>query len=102
MDWLLPTVVAFILLRLAAQLALEALNRTEVRRHADARPEALAGVMDDATYAKSVDYTLAKSRFSSFETMWEVTVLGAVLFSGLLPWLWTKFNGLAPGAAWSG
>lgn len=102
MDWLLPTVVTLILLRLAAQLALEALNRTEVRRHADARPEALAGVMDDATYAKSVDYTLAKSRFSSFETMWEVVVLGAVLFSGLLPWLWAKFNGLAPGAAWSG
>lgn len=102
MDWLLPTVVALILLRLAAQLALEALNRTEVRRHADARPEVLAGVMDDATYAKSVDYTLAKSRFSSFETMWEVVVLGAVLFSGVLPWLWAKFNGLAPGAAWSG
>jgi STE24 endopeptidase len=102
MDWLLPTVVALILLRLAAQLALEALNRTEVRRHAEARPEALAGVMDDATYAKSVDYTLAKSRFSSFETMWEVVVLGAVLFSGLLPWLWAKCTGLAPGAAWSG
>jgi len=102
MDWLLPTVVALILLRLAAQLALEALNRTEVRRHAEARPEALAGVMDDATYAKSVDYTLSKSRFSSFETMWEVVVLGAVLFSGLLPWLWAKSTGLAPGAAWSG
>ncbi len=102
MDWLLPTVVALILLRFAAQLVLEALNRTEVRRHADARPEALAGVMDDATYAKSVDYTLAKSRFSAVETMWEVVVLGTVLFSGLLPWLWAKFNGLAPGAAWSG
>lgn len=102
MDWLLPTVVAFILLRLAAQLALEALNRTEVRRHSDARPEELSGVMDAATYAKSVDYTLAKSRFNSFETMWEVVVLGAVLFSGLLPWWWAKFNGLAPGAAWSG
>ncbi len=102
MDWLLPVVVALILLRLAAQLVLEALNRTEVRRHADARPEALAGVMDDATYAKSVDYTLAKSRFSSVETMWEVVVLGTVLFSGMLPRLWAKFDGLAPGAAWSG
>jgi STE24 endopeptidase len=102
MDWLLPTVVTLILLRLAAQLALEALNRTEVRRHSDARPEELSGVMDAATYAKSVDYTLAKSRFNSFETMWEVVVLGAVLFSGLLPWWWAKFNGLAPGAAWSG
>jgi len=102
MDWLLPSVVTLIVLRLAAQLALEALNRAEVRRHAGAMPPALAGVMDDATYAKSVDYTLAKSRFATIETVWEVLVLGAVLFSGALPWLWAKFNGLAPGAAWSG
>ncbi len=102
MDWLLPSVVALIVLRFLAQQALEALNRAEVRRHAGARPAALAGVMDDATYAKSVDYTLAKSRFSSVETVWEVVVLFAVLFSGVLPWLWTKFNSLAPGAAWSG
>jgi STE24 endopeptidase len=102
MDWLLPTVVTLIVLRLVAQLALEALNRGEVRRNRLARPEALAGVMDDATYAKSVDYTLAKSRFASLETFWEVLVLLALLFSGVLPWLWAKFNGLAPGAAWSG
>ena len=102
MDWLLPTVVTLIVLRLVAQLALEALNRAEVRRHAGTRPAALADVMDDATYAKSGDYTLAKSRFSSVETVWEVVMLLAVLFSGVLPWLWTRFNGLAPGAAWSG
>lgn len=102
MDWLLSTVFALILLRLGAQLALEALNRAEALRHAAARPAALAGVMDDATYARSVDYTLAKSRFSSVEAGWEVAVLITVLFSGVLPWLWTKFNGLAPGAAWSG
>jgi len=102
MDWLLPTVVTLILLRLIAQLALEALNRAEARRHAGTRPAALAGVMDDATYAKSVDYTLAKSRFSSAETVWDVAVLCAVLFSGVLPRLWVTCNGLAPGAAWSG
>lgn len=102
MDWLLPTVVTLIFLRLAAQLALEALNRAEARRHSGARPAALAEVMDDATYAKSVDYTLAKSIFSSGEAVWEVLVLLVILLSGLLPWLWAKFNGLGPGAAWSG
>ncbi|MBI2814128.1 MAG: M48 family metallopeptidase [Opitutae bacterium] len=102
MDWLLPTVVTLIGLRLAAQLALEALNRAEARRHAGERPAAVAAVMDDATYAKSVDYTLAKSVFASVETAWEVAVLLVVLFSGLLPWLWARFTGLAPGAAWSG
>lgn len=102
MDWLLLTVVALINLRLVAQLALEALNRAEARRHAGVRPDALAGVMDDATYARSVDYAIAKSRFSSVEAVWEALVLLAVLFSGLLPRLWTESNGIASGATWSG
>jgi STE24 endopeptidase len=102
MDWLPLTVIGLVILRLAAQLGLEALNRAEVRRHATRRPAALADVMDEATYAKSVDYTLAKSRFSSLETVYEVAVLLVLLFSGALPWLWARFDSLAPGAAWSG
>jgi STE24 endopeptidase len=94
--------VALVLLRLGAQLALEAMNRAEVRRNSGQRPAAVADVMDEATYAKSVGYTLAKSRFGSFETLYDVLILMVVLFSGALPWLWTKFNALAPGAAWSG
>jgi STE24 endopeptidase len=102
MDWFPLTVVVLVILRLSAQLALEALNRAEARRNAGQRPAALADVMDDATYAKSVEYTLAKSRFSSVETVYEVVILLLLLFSGALPWLWAKFNALAPGAAWSG
>jgi STE24 endopeptidase len=102
MHWLPLTVLGLLLARLLAQLGLEALNRAEVRRHAGAVPGALAGVMDAATYAKSADYTLAKSRFSSVELVYDAAVLVAVLFSGLLPWLWARFDALAPGAAWSG
>ncbi|HKB57253.1 MAG TPA: M48 family metallopeptidase [Lacunisphaera sp.] len=102
MHWLPFTVVGLIFMRLAAQLSLEALNRTEARRHATQRPAALAGVMDDATYAKSIDYTLAKSRFAAVEGAWEVAVLIAFLFSGALPFFWKMFNDLAPGAGWSG
>ena len=102
MDWLPLAVVVLVILRLGAQLALEAVNRTEARRNAARRPPALAGVMDEPTYAKSIDYTLAKSRFASFEEIYDGAVLLVVLFSGLLPWLWAKCNALAPGAAWSG
>ncbi len=102
MEWLPAVVVALVILRLVAQLALEALNRGEVRRNAGPRPAALVDVMDEATYAKAVDYTLAKSRFGTVETIFEVVILLGLLFSGALPWLWVKFNGLAPGAAWSG
>jgi STE24 endopeptidase len=102
MDWLPAAIVALVIMRLLAQLGLEALNRAEVRRNASQRPAALVDVMDEATYAKAVQYTLAKSKFGTVETVFEVAILLALLFSGALPWLWAKFNALAPGAAWSG
>src|SRR6187402_1377166 len=101
MHWLPLTVVGLMIARLAAQLVLEALNRAEVRRHTGALPPALAGVMDEATFAKSADYTLAKSRFSSLELVYDAAWLAIVAFSGVLPWLWMRFDALAPGAAWS-
>ncbi len=102
MHWLPLTVLGLMIARLAAQLGLEALNRAEARRRAGAVPAALAGVMDAPTYARSIDYTLAKSRFASVELVCDAVVLAAVVFSGLLPWLWARFDALAPGAAWSG
>ena len=102
MHWLPLTVIGLMVARLVAQLGLEALNRGEVRRRAGALPPALTGVMDEATFAKAAEYTLAKSRFGALEMVYEAAVLAAVVFSGLLPVLWTRFNGLAPGAAWSG
>ena len=102
MDWLPAAIVTLVILRLLAQLGLEALNRAEVRRNAHARPAALVDVMDEATYAKAVQYTLAKSKFGTVETIFEVGVLLVLLFSGALPWLWVRFNALAPSAAWSG
>jgi STE24 endopeptidase len=102
MTWLPEAVLILVAARLAAQLALEALNRAETRLHAGILPGGLAGIMDEATYAKSSEYTLAKSRFTAFELVYDAVVLVAAVFSGLLPWLWTRIDGLAPGAAWSG
>ncbi|MBA4138093.1 MAG: peptidase M48 [Opitutus sp.] len=102
MPWLPQVVLALIAARLVAQLALEALNRSETALHAGVLPGAFSGIMDEATFAKASDYTLAKSRFASFELVFDALVLVAVVFSGALPWLWTQFNGLAPNAAWSG
>lgn len=102
MPWFLATVVALLVLRSAVQLALEAANRREAVRRSAHVPEALAGAMDAPTFAKSVSYSLAKSRFASIELLFSAAVLSAVLFSGLLPWVWAMLDGLAPGAAWSG
>lgn len=81
-------VAAAILARLLAQLALAALNAAEVRRHRGAVPEAFRGTIDEATCARSADYTLAKNRFGRWENAWEAAVLAAVLFSGALPTAW--------------
>lgn len=102
MSWLPQAVLLLVAARLVAQLFLEALNRAEARLHAGVLPGGLAGIMDEATYAKASDYTLAKSRFTAFELVYDAVVLVAAVFSGLLPWLWARIDALAPGAAWSG
>ena len=52
-------VLLLILAKWAAQLWLEWLNSRYVRARAGAVPEAFQGVVDEPTYAKSVQYTLA-------------------------------------------
>ena len=102
MGWIPICVGLAVLVRLAAQLALEALNQIEIRRNEAHCPEALAGVMDEADYAKSVRYALAKGRLGSVASAWDAAALLAILASGALPWWSARFDALAPGAAWSG
>lgn len=78
--------VALIAARGGTQLYLAALNRRYVRAHASAVPPAFQSMIDPPTYAKSVDYTLAKSRLNQREIVLETAVLLLVLFSGVLPW----------------
>lgn len=102
MHWFPAAVLGLIALRTLAQLGLEALNRAETRRHAAGLPPAFAGIMDRATFAKAADYTLARSRFGSVATVYDAAVLVAVLYGGLLPWLWARCDAADPGAAWTG
>jgi STE24 endopeptidase len=102
MHWLTATVLGLIAARLAAQLALEWLNRAESRLHGGVLPGAMTGIMDEATFAKSTEYTLAKSRFASVEMIYDSLVLLGVLLCGVLPWLWRSIEALGPGTAWSG
>jgi STE24 endopeptidase len=48
-------------------------------------PDAFREIIDPASYAKSVEYTLAKSRLHQWELLWSTIVLLAALFSGVLP-----------------
>jgi STE24 endopeptidase len=94
-------VLLLVLARWAAQLWLEGLNRRHVLANAGAVPEAFKGVMDEGTYAKSVEYTLAKGRLDRIEGAWGSVVLLAVLFSGVLPWGLDGFAHRLGSSAWA-
>lgn len=87
-------------LRLLAQWGLAWLNRREVERHAERAPEAVAAIMDEATYKKSVAYSLEKNRLGVIELGFDAGVLFLVLASGVLPWLFAQVGAWAPAGRW--
>ena len=87
MSPVLWIVAGLILLRLVGEWILSALNRAEVRRNADQAPPAVAAIMDEPTYKKSVSYTLEQSRFEQLSEFYDTLVLVLVVFGGVLPWV---------------
>jgi STE24 endopeptidase len=84
--------LVLILARVVAELWLSRLNRRHVRAHRNEVPPAFRGIMDESTYRRSIDYTLAKNRFGNIVNVFDAVVLIAVLFSGLLPWALGTFS----------
>jgi STE24 endopeptidase len=101
MSVIFSLAVGLIATRWLAELMLARMNRRHVLRHAHRRPDAFAEIMDDATYARSVEYTLAKNRWHQVDITWEAFSLIAILASGLLPWSYvfaTETLGTSPWA----
>jgi len=83
-------VLVLILARATGELWLSGLNRRHVRAHAKEIPTAFRGMIDEATYCRSVDYTLTKNRFGDVVTVFDAILLVGILFSGILPWAFGK------------
>src|SRR5258706_4682073 len=94
-------VTGLILAKWAAQEILDWLNRSHVATHRDQIPKALEGIIDEPTYRKAAEYTLAKSRLEQVESGWSVVVLLVVLFSGVLPWAFNAFRVQFGSSAWA-
>ncbi|MBN1402845.1 MAG: M48 family metallopeptidase [Opitutales bacterium] len=88
MNSLSVFVLILILARYLMVSRLEALNRRHAIAQAGAVPERARSYVDEDTYAKSIAYTLDKSRAKSFLTMVDTAVLACVLYSGVLPWFY--------------
>src|SRR3954463_11907013 len=84
--------LVLILARAVAELWLSRLNQRYVRVHAAEVPTAFRGMIDEPTYRRSVDYTLAKSRFGEVVTLFDAVLLIGLLFSGVLPWAFGGFT----------
>ena len=84
--------LVLILARAIAELWLSRLNQRHVRAHANEVPTEFHGIIEQATYCRSIDYTLARSRFGDLTNLFDALVLVAVLFSGVLPWAFGRFN----------
>jgi STE24 endopeptidase len=78
-------VIGLILGRWVAELGLEWLNRRNILAHAGAVPDRVTGIVDAPTYARSVQYSLAKGRFRRLELTFSTGLLLIVLFTGVLP-----------------
>src|SRR5215471_4697601 len=93
--------LVLIIARSVTELWLTRLNRFHVRAHRTEVPPPLRGVMDESTYRRSIDYTLAKSRFGNIVNVFDTVVLIAVLFSGVLPWGFGKFSANFGSSIWA-
>src|SRR5438309_5283044 len=90
-----------ILARTITELCLNRLNQRHVHANANEVPQAFREIIDEPTYRRSVDYTLAKSRFGEIAGAFDFLLLIAVLFSGVLPWIFGKFTANFGTSVWA-
>jgi STE24 endopeptidase len=82
---LLSIAIVLLVMKWLAQLWLERLNEKEVIANSSGVPEAFQETIDEPTYRKAVEYTLAKGKFSRVELTYGTAALVLVLVSGVLP-----------------
>jgi len=77
----------FFLLELVWNGFLTVLNMRNVRRNEGAVPAPFVGTVDSATYARSVDYTLVRSRFGLLAGIVSAAALLVIVLTGFLGFL---------------
>src|SRR6185436_16371820 len=94
-------IIVLLLAKWAAQLWLDRLNARNVLAHSGAVPDAFKATIDETTYAKSTQYTLARGRLDQVAVSVNTAVLLLVLLTGVLPWSYRSFTGWHGGSAWA-
>lgn len=100
MHPILITALALLFIKTIVSLALDWINLRHVRKNATTIPESFRDFMDDETYAKSVAYTEARTRFGMLSEVFDAVLLAIVLIVGLLPWLYEGLAGVLGAGVW--
>jgi STE24 endopeptidase len=87
MNGLVVAFVVLLLLKVTVSTVLDVINLRYLRVHAKDVPDAFRGFIDSDTYRKSVEYSMAKTRFSIAHEIYDALVLALVILCGFLPWL---------------
>ncbi len=95
----MPTLVLtafliFFTIEFVLERVLSVLNAWHVRAHGGMPPEELKDALPPEFFPRSVEYTLARTRFGHVSAAWNALFTLLYLFSGLIPWL----NGFVVGA----
>jgi STE24 endopeptidase len=101
MHWFAMTALILILVRRLAEWWLDRLNQRHVLAHSAEVPLAFRDFIDEPTYRRSVEYTLAKSRFGRVTDVFDTVVLVVVLFSGVMPYTFNLFSSTFGESVWA-
>ncbi|HZL43765.1 MAG TPA: M48 family metallopeptidase [Verrucomicrobiae bacterium] len=94
-------ILVLVIAKTAVQIWLESLNERHVAAHSQGVPEAFKDIVDEPTYARSVQYTLAKTRLARLDSFYRAVILLLVLFSGVLPWAFHGSQERLGSSAWA-
>jgi len=100
MNEVLIIFVVLLLLKLGAGIYLDLLNLKHVQANAAEVPEGFREMIDLQTYQKSVEYTVAKTRFGLVEAVYDATILAMVVLTGFLPFLYSGLSSLLGFSVW--
>lgn len=93
--------VAMILLKFCGSTFLELLNAKNVKANSEVVPSALRDITDDASYFKSVRYTLDKIKFGIIENAYSSVLLILIFVFAIYPILFYFFVGTLGESVWA-
>ncbi|MGJ8649996.1 MAG: M48 family metallopeptidase [Opitutaceae bacterium] len=100
MNLILITFICLLVLKLVTGIVLDLINMRHARAASSEVPESFRDFIDLPTYQKSIEYTVAKTRFGIVNEVYDALILAVVLIAGFLPWLYNALSGVLGYGVW--